>query len=253
MKNKLKNKPYLLPYMALLTISLGIFAGCSSNVPTHDDVSTADIPSTDASFNEEASDSHSQADASPNEDASDSHSQADASPNEDASSSHSQADAPFNNEVSGSELSADNGNSALPAAAPEDTGEKNTMTLTIMKGGEAEEKQATLVAGNGFSLYLPDGEWQEDGADKWYATANKDVRIWITHFDSNYSMEQILDGYVPEGEELMKQENGLIYKLELHETENGTWCVFYCYPPEAEEGWGREIPVITDTFSITAP
>ncbi len=85
------------------------------------------------------------------------------------------------------------------------------------------------------------------------ARGNKDVRIWITHFDSNYSMAQILDGYVPEGEELMKQENGLIYKLELHETENGTWCIFYCYPPEAEEGWGREIPVITDTFSITAP
>lgn len=223
MKNKLKNKFYLLPYMVLLTISLGIFAGCSSASPTHDDVSATDIPS------------------------------ADASPNEEVSDSHSQADATFNDDVSDSELSADNGNSTLPASAPEDTGEKNTMTLTIMKGGEAEEKQATLVAGNGFSLYLPDGEWQEDGADKWYATANKDVRIWITRFDSNYSMEQILDGYVPEGEELMKQENGLIYKLELHETENGTWCIFYCYPPEAEEGWGREIPVITDTFSITAP
>lgn len=208
MENKLKNKLYLLPYMALLTISLGIFAGCSSASPTHNDVSAADIPSADANSHDEVSDS---------------------------------------------EPSADNGNSTLSAAAPEDAGEKNTMTLTIMKGGEAEEKQATLVAGNGFSLYLPDGEWQEDGADKWYATANTDVRIWITHFDSNYSMEQILDGYVPEGEELMKQENGLIYKLELHETENGTWCIFYCYPPEAEEGWGREIPVITDTFSITAP
>lgn len=229
MKNKLKNKLYLLPYMALLTISLGIFAGCSSVSPTHDDVSAADIPSTDASFNKEVSGIHSQADASPNEEVSD---------------NHSQADANFNDEVS---------DSAPPAAVPEDAGEKNTMTLTIMKGGEAEEKQATLVAGNRFSLYLPDGEWQEDGADKWYATANTDVRIWITHFDSNYSMEQILDSYVPEGEELMKQENGLIYKLELHETENGTWCIFYCYPPEAEEGWGREIPVITDTFSITAP
>lgn len=209
--------------MALLTISLGIFAGCSSTSPTHDDVSATDTPS------------------------------ADASPNAEVPGSHSQADANFNDEISDSEPSADNGNSALPAAAPEDTGEKNTMTLTIMKGGEAEEKQTTLVAGNGFSLYLPDGEWQEDGTDKWYATANKDVRIWITHFDSNYSMEQILDSYVPEGEELMKQENGLIYKLELHETENGTWCIFYCYPPEAEEGWGREIPVITDTFSVTAP
>ena len=208
MENKLKNKLYLLPYMALLTISLGIFAGCSSASPTHNDVSAVDIPSADANSHDEVSDS---------------------------------------------EPSADNGNSTLSAAAPEDAGEKNTMTLTIMKGGEAEEKQATLVAGNGFSLYLPDGEWQEDGADKWYATANKNVRIWITYFDSNYSMEQILDGYVPEGEELMKQENGLIYKLELHETENGTWCIFYCYPPEAEEGWGREIPVITDTFSITAP
>ncbi len=25
----------------------------------------------------------------------------------------------------------------------------------------------------------------------------------------------------------------------------------YCYPPEAEEGWGKELPVIADTFALT--
>lgn len=32
---------------------------------------------------------------------------------------------------------------------------------------------------------------------------------------------------------------------------NDVWCIFYCYPAEAEEGWGRELPVIADTFALS--
>ena len=30
------------------------------------------------------------------------------------------------------------------------------------------------------------------------------------------------------------------------------WVIFYSYPAELEEGWGRELPVIADTFALSA-
>ncbi|MBD5393947.1 MAG: hypothetical protein HDR71_06685 [Lachnospiraceae bacterium] len=137
---------------------------------------------------------------------------------------------------------------------------ENTKILTIMKEGEPEEKLATLVIESGYygySFYLPDGEWQKEEADKWQAVANEDVHLWVAHFEEDYhiDVEQILadDGYEQTNGELVKQEEGIIYKVRLYEENNDVWCVFYCYPIEAEEGWGRELPVIADTFAIISP
>ena len=48
-------------------------------------------------------------------------------------------------------------------------------------------------------------------------------------------------------------ESKIIYnKVKLYEDGDDVWCVFYSYPEEAEEGWGRELPVIADTFAVTA-
>lgn len=133
---------------------------------------------------------------------------------------------------------------------------ENTMVLTMMKEGESEEKQASLVVENGYSLYLPDGEWQKEEADMWQAAANEAVHLWVAHFeeDNQTDVNQMLagDGYEPENGELVKLEDGIINKVRLYETDSDAWCVFYCYPMEAEEGWGRELPVIADTFAVTA-
>lgn len=64
------------------------------------------------------------------------------------------------------------------ASGGEATAEGTTI-LTFMKEGEPEEKQATLVVGNGYSLYLPDGEWQKEDEDMWRATVNADVRLLL--------------------------------------------------------------------------
>ncbi|MDE7272376.1 MAG: hypothetical protein K2N95_04830 [Lachnospiraceae bacterium] len=130
---------------------------------------------------------------------------------------------------------------------------ENVRTLTIMKGGEPEEKQAELVSGEGFSLYLPREEWQTDGTNQWCATINQNVRIRVESYDSDQARQEALGGYTSGEGELVKQEGELLYKVYLHETENNVWCVFYCYPLEAEEGWGRELPVIVDTFAVTTP
>ena len=36
--------------------------------------------------------------------------------------------------------------------------------------------------------------------------------------------------------------------MKVKDFEDDRWGVFYCYPVEAEEGWGRELSLITDTF-----
>lgn len=130
---------------------------------------------------------------------------------------------------------------------------EDTITLTIMKEGFIEEKQATLVVDDeGFSFYLPDGEWQRKGASLWYAVENEDVMLWVAIFESDYPIEQILlaDNYVPGETGMTKEEDGLFHKARLYEAEDKIWLVEYCYPVEAEEGWGSELAVIADTFAV---
>lgn len=130
-----------------------------------------------------------------------------------------------------------------------------TITLQIVKEGMPEEKQASLVVEDGYVLYLPDGEWQKYEANAWQATANENVRIQVAGFESGYPIEEVLtdDGYVPEGTGMVKEEQGIRRHVRLYEAETGVWCVFYSYPPEAEEGWGSELPVIADTFAVLLP
>lgn len=136
---------------------------------------------------------------------------------------------------------------------------ENTRILTIMKEGEKEEKQATLVTDqliyDEFLFYLPDGEWQKEEAAKWQAVENENVHLWVAHFDKDYQIERILadDGYRQEDGVLTRQEEGIQYKVRLQEEGDSVWCIFYCYPVEAEEGWGSELPVIADTFAVIAP
>ena len=148
-------------------------------------------------------------------------------------------------------------------SAGEETGEDSSgarvagksITLRIMKEGMEEEKQAGLVVENGYVLYLPDGEWQKEEADLWRASANEDVRLWVAGFETGYQVEQLLadEGYVPDETGMVKKEENIVYHVRLYEAETGRWCVFYCYPTEAEEGWGSELPVIADTFAVLLP
>lgn len=131
----------------------------------------------------------------------------------------------------------------------------DTITLTFMKEGMPEEKQAELVVENGYVLYLPVGEWQKAEADLWQSVINEDVRLWVAGFADSYPVEQFLtdDGYLSENEGMAKSEDGIRCHVRLHEAENKVWCVFYSYPEEAEEGFGAELPVIADTFAALLP
>lgn len=154
----------------------------------------------------------------------------------------------------------------------EQNGAPDRMTLTIMKEGEPEEKQAVLAVEDGYSLYLPEGEWQKNEEGIWQAVVNEDVCIWVERYDREHLDEQLLSSwklenaeYMLEGSELSYTElddveflvktdgeSDIICKVKLFEDGEDVWCVFCSYPEEAEEGWGSELRVIADTFAITA-
>ncbi len=136
--------------------------------------------------------------------------------------------------------------------------EDNTSLLIFSKEGKQEQKRATLVIGNGYSIYLPDDEeWQMSAPDLWTTGLNGEIALWITHFEgeSMSSVRQKLkkDGYVKEDyHKWWKQEGDLIYHAEQETFENDVWGIFYSYPADYEEGWGSELPVIANTFALSA-
>lgn len=134
---------------------------------------------------------------------------------------------------------------------------ENTITLTFSKEGEQEQKQATLAIGNGYSFYLPDDEkWYLSAPDLWKTDMNEQVTLWITHYEgeSEGSVNQKLegDGYTEEDSyKWWKQEGDLLYHAEQKVLENNIWVIFYSYPVDFEDGWGREFPVIVNTFALS--
>ena len=167
------------------------------------------------------------------------------------------------NENMGNALKQSGLEAALTAPTPVDNSSaanttlENTLTLTFLKEGEQEQKQAALAIGNGYSFYLPDDEkWHLSAPDLWKTDMNEQVALWITHYEgeSEDSVNQKLedDGYTEEEPyKWWKQEGDLFYHAEQKVFENDIWAIFYSYPVDFEEGWGREFPVIVNTFALS--
>lgn len=114
---------------------------------------------------------------------------------------------------------------------------------------------------------LTDSRWQPHFPDAWLGVVDGQVvldgkvmldgqvQLWIAHFvDKTVSQiqeELADDGYRVENSDMIKQENDFICKVRLNEYESDVWGIFYCYPMDAEEGWGAILPVIADTFAVT--
>ncbi len=140
-------------------------------------------------------------------------------------------------------------------AAVDNDGAENGMVLTFTREGETEQKQASLVTGDGFSFYLPDDEWRQTGPDLWSPVVNDSVSLWVTHFEDAAVGEIVKeltdDGYVTLDDRMLTQNVDMIYNIELKEYEDDVWGVYYCYPVDSEEGWGAVLPVIADTFAVS--
>lgn len=131
---------------------------------------------------------------------------------------------------------------------------ENIKTLEFTKEGETEEKKALLETGNGYGIYLPDGEWKNPGSGKWTSKINEDVNLWVKSFKGGRKRAEkklSKDGYkISKKQGIVKKQDGIVYKCKLYKSSKNIWGVFYSYPTEAEEGWGSELSVIADTFVV---
>ena len=152
-------------------------------------------------------------------------------------------------------------NTTVPESSEEKVEKEDKIVLKIMREGEMDEMPATLFTGEGYTIYLTDGDWQQHTPDAWSGAfdgqivLNGQVRLWITHYEDK-TVDQVKgelesDGYTSENSDMTKQEGEVIYKVRLNEFENDVWKVSYCYPIEAEEGWGALLPLIADTFAVS--
>lgn len=152
-------------------------------------------------------------------------------------------------------------NTSVSEASEEKAEKEETIVLKIMREGEMDEMSATLFEGEGYDIYLTDGDWQQHAPDAWTGAfdgqivLNGQVQLWITHYEDK-TADQVKgelesDGYTSDNSDMTKQEDEVIYKVRLNELENDVWAVNYCYPMEAEEGWGALLPLIVDTFAVS--
>ena len=127
--------------------------------------------------------------------------------------------------------------------------------LTIMVEGMEEQVPATLVRGEGYSFYLPDDEWQQSDLDIWTGLTNEQVQFQVSHQDGK-TLEQVEQeltdsGYIEINDRIWRQEGEMIYGVALSVFEDDIWGIYFQYPVDSEEGWGRRIIAIADTLKGT--
>ncbi len=158
----------------------------------------------------------------------------------------------------------------------------DTAILMVPREGEMEEEPATLFRGEGYSIYLTDHEWQQNGEDVWQAVLegqavlNGQVTFRVEHPDER-SLEQVetelagqgyermdepgdeagfeadfVSGRQSESSEWFRVEEDMLYKVTLKTAGEDVWKIFCSLPLEAEEGWGQTMRVMAASFAADA-
>lgn len=140
-------------------------------------------------------------------------------------------------------------------------------TVTIVVEGEEEELPVTLFEGEGYSIYLPEGEWTHteagDGSqvqDVFAAVENDKVLLAIqSSGEESATLDQVYDALLEEGylqsddddQYFALSEDGVVTCQYIVEgTDGQIWYISWCYPDTTEyvEGWGSRIPQLIETF-----
>lgn len=141
--------------------------------------------------------------------------------------------------------------------------------LEIWVEGEPEKVPATLFQGEGYSLYLPDGEWVQTGsmsgeqpeeADLFAAAANSQVTLSVRPDRSGQDLERAYDALWAEGYNqsddndhfFARTMEGQVQCQYVIAGESGVWYVAWSYPDTSEylEGWGSRIPQLMPGFLL---
>ncbi len=147
---------------------------------------------------------------------------------------------------------------------------EETPTLTFSLEGEEYEVAAVIAEGNGYMIYLPDGEWYPSDFenwedideewktciyDAWTAWNNDDVRLWTVRMERrsyDEAQKELLDkGYALINDRMFRQDGETIYGVELKAAGTDTWGVCSRYPIDAQEGYGVQIHAIAGTFALS--
>lgn len=163
--------------------------------------------------------------------------------------------------------------SAAPSSAvssqPTAPGRELHTELEIWVEGEPEKVPATLFQGEGYSLYLPDGEWVQTGsmsgeqpeeADLFAAAANSQVTLSVRPDRSGQDLERAYDALWAEGYNQSNDNDhffartmeGQVQCQYVIAGESGVWYVAWSYPDTSEylEGWGSRIPQLMPGFLL---
>lgn len=163
--------------------------------------------------------------------------------------------------------------SAAPSSAvssqPTAPGRELHTELEIWVEGEPEKVPATLFQGEGYSLYLPDGEWVQtssmsgehpEEADLFAAAANSQVTLSVRPDRSGQDLERAYDALWAEGYNqsddndhfFARTMEGQVQCQYVIAGESRVWYVAWSYPDTSEylEGWGSRIPQLMPGFLL---
>lgn len=147
-----------------------------------------------------------------------------------------------------------------------DAREERTV-LQYMIEGNLEETPATLYAGEGFSLYIPDEDWQiydenpvePEKMSAVYLPSEGQIGLWVEYYEAGAADTQsafLSEGYAPAEEEgrLQRQDGDVLTEVRIFGTENASWTVCSRRPATAEgtEGAAVRLEAIAETFALTA-
>lgn len=159
--------------------------------------------------------------------------------------------------------------SSVVSSQPTAPGRELHTELEIWVEGEPEKIPATLFQGEGYSLYLPDGEWVQTGsmsgeqpeeADLFAAAANSQVTLSVRPDRSGQDLERAYDALWAEGYNqsddndhfFARTMEGQVQCQYVIAGESGVWYVAWSYPDTSEylEGWGSRIPQLMPGFLL---
>ena len=150
---------------------------------------------------------------------------------------------------------------------PQAEGREEWTVLQYMIEGSLEETPATLYAGEGFSLYIPDEDWQiydenpvePEKMSAVYLPSEGQIGLWVEYYEAGAADTQsafLSEGYAPAEEEgrLQRQDGDVLTEVRIFGTENASWTVCSRRPATAEgtEGAAVRLEAIAETFALTA-
>lgn len=149
--------------------------------------------------------------------------------------------------------------------APESAVRESTTVLQCTIEGTTEEMPATLYAGDGFSMYIPDEGWQiydenpvePEKMSAVYLPGEGQVGLWVEYHEETASDTEarlLSEGYTAgaDGTRLQRQSGDVLTEIRVFGGENDTWLVCSRRPAAAEgtEGTAVRLDTIAATFAV---